>query len=218
MISNSVIAVLLSVVFVVTGAYSIYGIATSHTARDRISYGAHTLMSAAMFCMIWPWGQELFLLPQIVIFTAATVWFIVLAAAPASPEGHLATGHHDGRRRLLYHAGMMAAMVVMAFAMIGMNSGMRSSASSMDMGSMPGMDMSGSGGGMVSPLWVSVVSLALAIAFGIAALYFIGSTLKSATAEHASERSGRRRTADASWNLLMAVGMAALFIPMISFS
>jgi hypothetical protein len=217
MISNPVIAVLLSIVFVVTGAYSIYGIVTSHTSRDRISYGTHALMSAAMFCMIWSWGQELLLLPQIVFFTAATIWFIVLAAAPASPDGHLATGHHDGRRTLLYHAGMMAAMVVMAFAMIGMNSGMTSSASSMDMGSMPGMDMSGSGGGMVSPLWVSTVSLVLAIAFGVAAIFFVGSTLMSATAENNQGRSGRRRTADATWNLLMAVGMAALFVPMISF-
>jgi uncharacterized membrane protein len=216
-ISNSFVAVLLSVVFVATAAYSTFQMVRSRPVRDRVSYAFHTLMSAAMFCMIWPWGVELFLVPQIVIFSAATIWFVILAVTPATAEGHLATGHHDGPRKLLYHGGMMAAMVVMAFGMIGMSSGAMSMPSSMEMGAMPGMDMSGGGGGMVAPLWIGIASLVLGIGFGIAALYFLGSGLAVATSGEGPAISRRRGGADAGWNLLMAAGMAALFIPMISF-
>lgn len=221
MITNVAAQWILSAVFALTAAYSVFWIVKSWTARDRISYLTHALMSVAMFAMVWPWGAGLLLIPQIVVFSAATIWFLyLLAVRPKTAREHTASGgHHDGKRTLGYHAGMMAAMVVMGAAMTGMGTAEGTGLAPADaMGSMPGMDMSaGAASGMVLPLWAGMSALICALGFGIATLYYVGSFLASATADGGFSRPRISRTADAGWKLLMAAGMATLFVPMISF-
>lgn len=208
---------LLSVIFVLTFSYAVVGIFRSGTVPDRVAYCLHALMSVAMFAMVWPWGIHALLVPQIVVFTAAAFWFIAIAVSgrASSHDSEGQEGHHDGKRTLVYHGGMMAAMAVMAAGMTTMETSSQSG-SGMSMGSMPGMDMSGGGtSGMTMPLWVTLVSTVCAIGFGIAALYFLGSALAAATGNDRNSPLARSRTARATWNLLMAVGMAALFVPLI---
>lgn len=219
MITNAFLQWMLSVVFLAIAAYALVRAIRARALVDRVSYGTHVLMGAAMFTMVWPWGMQLLLVPQIVVFGLSTAWFVWLFLSrhhhAAEPDSH-----HSGRGILAYHAGMMAAMVFMAVGMMQMGATGSAVAAGghHDMASMPGMDMGGSGGGggMGFPLWVGIASALAAIGFGIAALYFSGNTLASATSSERASRRGRTRTAEAVWNLLMAVGMAALFIPMAS--
>lgn len=218
MISNPFLQWLLSAVFVGITVYALVRTVRARTFADRVSYTTHVLMGAAMFTMVWPWGMQLLLVPQIVVFGLSTAWFVWLFS---SRRHHSAEtdSHHSSSGILAYHAGMMAAMVLMAVGMMQMGTGGSSTAGGADaMASMPGMDMGGpgDGGGMGFPLWVGIASALAAIGFGIAALYFVGNTLASATSSERASRRGRTRTAEAVWNLLMAVGMAALFIPMAS--
>lgn len=219
MIGDPVAQWLLTILFFVTAVYAAAWILRANGIRDRIGYAIHLVMSAAMLIMVWPWGMNFALIPQAVVFSAATVWFLVQFLLPGTPrhDRETADGHHDARRSLLYHAAMMAAMVFMAVGMSTMRAG-DGAGGSMNMGSMPGMDMSGSAGsGAAFPVWVAVLSLVCAIGFGIAALYFVGSLLAAATSAERSSRPARLRSANAGWNLLMAAGMAALFAPMITF-
>lgn len=218
MISSPFLQWLLSAVFIAIAVYALVQTIRAHTFADRVSYVTHVLMGVAMFTMVWPWGMNLLLVPQIVVFGLSTVWFVLLLIS-RRPLSSRHDSHHGGRGILAYHAGMMAAMVLMAAGMMQMGAGGSTVAGGghHDMASMPGMDMRGSGAaGMGFPLWVGIASAFAAIAFGIAALYFTGTTLASATSGERKSRGGRARTVDAVWNLLMAVGMAALFLPMAS--
>lgn len=220
MISNPLLQWLLSAAFLGIAVYALVRTVRARTFADRVSYATHVLMGVAMFTMVWPWGMQLLLVPQIVVFGLSTVWFLWLFFSRRHHTAEM-DSHHSGSGILAYHAGMMAAMVVMAVGMMQMGATASSVAAGghHDMASMPGMDMSGAGGGggMGFPLWVGVASALAALGFGIAALYFIGNTLASATSSERASRRGRTRTAEAVWNLLMAVGMAVLFIPMASF-
>lgn len=219
MITTPAFQWILSAIFALTFMYAVIRILRSRGVGNRVAYALHALMSIAMVVMVWPWGSQAFLVPQIVVFTAATGWFVVMGLTRSTP-GHgddaaETAGHHDGKRTLFYHGAMMAAMAFMAAGMTTMGS-MPSSPSGGSMGSMPGMDMSGGGGGtgMSLPLWVTLTSSLCAIGFGIASLYFLGSALAAATGDDRRSPLARSRTARAWWNLLMAVGMAALFVPM----
>ncbi len=221
MITSAPFQWILSVVFIATTMYSIYWVLQSWNARDRVSYATHALMSLGMFAMIWPWGMDLLIGSQIVVFSLATVWFVALIASHRTSRRSLthSDGHHDGRPKLAYHAGMMAAMVVMAVAMLGIRSRDMTASVATSGGSMPGMDMSGAAAtSLASPLWVNVLAITCVIGFAVAAIYFIGSLLASSTSADRVTRPGRFRIADAVWNLSMAGGMAVLFLPLISWS
>ena len=204
MITNALMQWALSAAFVLITSYSLLGIVRSASVRDRIGYLSHALMGVAMFTMIWPWGMSLVIVPQIVVFSLATLFFLYLAWGdrrhPKSGGAH--RGHHDGAGKLVYHATMMAGMVGMGFAMLGYGTAMSGA-----------MDRSG----RAAPLWVSVMGLLFAVGFAIAAWFFIGSTLAAATAPAARTSPGRLRLADGVWNFLMAAGMLALFVPLINF-
>jgi hypothetical protein len=220
MITNTVLQWVLSSTFVIITAYSLFWVVRSRTSRDRISYLTHVLMGAAMCSMIWPWGMALVIVPQIVVFSLAALWFLSLAWHDRHNPKALGAprGHHDGSGKLAYHAGMMAGMVGMGFAMLGYGT------ASGSMGvtaanSVPGMDMSGTMdmSGVASGFWVSVLGVIFALGFAVAALFFVGSTLAAATTVDARTSPGRLRLADGGWNFLMAAGMLALFVPLISF-
>jgi hypothetical protein len=204
----------LSALFALVVAYSVSRIARSVSTRERVSYGIHALMGGTMFVMVWPWGMTLPPILQIVVFSLAALWFVFLLIFPAPPSGD---AHHEGPRRLAYHGGMMAAMAVMAIGMSATGMDVVGTETATTMPSMAGMSApTPLSVTTIAPAWASVVGLVFAIAFGIAALYFLVATIAAVSSTAVTTRPGRFRAVDSAWNLLMAVGMSALFLPLIS--
>lgn len=75
---------------------------------ERLGALLQALMCAAMVAMVWPWGASLPVVPQVVLFTAATVWFLgVLAFSAGRPD----------RAGLVHQVLMMVTMVWMVAVM-----------------------------------------------------------------------------------------------------
>ncbi|BBA95621.1 putative integral membrane protein [Actinacidiphila reveromycinica] len=162
-------------------------------AGERIAHGVHAVMGAAMAVMAWPWGMDVPAAPQAVFFGLAAVWFPATALVR---EGRLRRGRPEGGAARAYgtphpwthavaHAVMAAAMAWMLLAMPGGMSGGRPEAGGpAAMADMPGMDMSGSGGGMSMHLHGAsrVVAGVLAVGFLAMGLWWLSSALDGARA------------------------------------
>lgn len=77
---------------------------------DRVNYVIHALMALGMLAMIWH-NVNLPIVPQVLLFSLGSFWFILQTVS--RPEFPLAC--HSGSEKLicLYHAAMLAAMVLM---------------------------------------------------------------------------------------------------------
>lgn len=82
-----------------------------HHRAAAIGHGFHLLMSVAMAVMAWPRGAALPTTGPMVVFLAAAVWFVAVAAVIATTTA--------GRLVNAYHALMMFAMAWMYAAMNG---------------------------------------------------------------------------------------------------
>lgn len=124
------------------------GIPGPPAAAARITHGLHALMGVAMAVMAWPRGMDVPAVPQAVFFALAAAWFPAsLVLGGRRTEG--APGEQHPRAHVVSHALMMGAMAWMPLAMPEAMSGGHSSGSgAAAMPGMPGMSMSGSGGGM----------------------------------------------------------------------
>ncbi len=231
---SPVLTLLLSVVFLLTGGWSLVRlaelIATGDHGGSRVAELAHLLMSLAMLAMTWgvtggPTTPGAVL--QIVVFTVLTAWFVRRVLLP--PTGH---------RRLVesYHAAMCAAMVWMVAAMP----------------QIMGTSMSGDGGGghhhggsgsgatmvpVVTPGWVTGLTWAFAVVSLAAAAFWLLRVVRpvgrgcgpapegfpdagSGPVAVATRPAGTAlRTAvgprlDAGCHLLMSVGMAVMLLVM----
>lgn len=80
---------------------------------SRTNYLIHALMSLGMLGMVWHTVQ-LPLLPQLLLFGAASFWFLLQAVS--RQEFSLACRDRSERIHCLYHAAMLAAMVFMLAA------------------------------------------------------------------------------------------------------
>lgn len=77
----------------------------------------HLAMAVAMVAMAWPWWGFVPALPQLLVFGAGGVWFVVLAGLLATRRvSHFDTGCH-GPLHQLSHAASMVAMVWMVLVM-----------------------------------------------------------------------------------------------------
>lgn len=198
------LSVLLTVVFAVTAVgYLGFTVRSGSTGVSWLSDVFHVLMSVAMLAMPWSWGTTL--APpvlQVVVFAAATLFYLVLTLGHGRYGGH---AHHgpggSGRLVVAYHVVMMAAMIVMGVMMLPMAGGTAMS--------MPDMDMTGGGGSMHAawagwtPIrWVLVVVFAAATVWLLARL-----TASARVRQHPLAR------LDGVLLLLMSAGMALSFIP-----
>lgn len=193
------VAVILTVLFSVTGAGYLLRAIRDSGAIGRTSDILHIIMSAAMLVMPWAWGMT-FLPPllQIVIFSLATLFFIgLLFVGPVAGE---ATDHHAGRASLVYHVVMMGSMIVMAVMMSGMSSGPAMTMPGMDMGNGSGMNMG------ASSAWTGPLSVIFVAIFGAGALWQLVRLIRPPHL-HPGAR------ANAALLLVMSVGMALAFIP-----
>ncbi|GAB2668023.1 hypothetical protein GCM10027169_32370 [Gordonia jinhuaensis] len=192
-------SVTLTVVFLAcAGAYLRAALISRGWARG--AWACHVVMALAMVAMVWAWGMEIPLIVYVVVFTAAATYFVYLWLERID----CATGNHR-----LYHAVMMASMVLMALVMFAPAAGggtghagghRHSSASDMPM-SMPGMDAGGGGLATSMPAWASAVAAIAATGYAVVALGIF----------YVIVRGPRRPYAD----LLMSAGMAGAFALML---
>lgn len=75
----------------------------------------HVAMSADMVAMSWPWWEAVPWRAELIVFVAATGWYVLLTALAAA-RTRIDLGPHPWWHQLM-HAVMMAAMVWMVAAM-----------------------------------------------------------------------------------------------------
>ncbi|NJP46339.1 DUF5134 domain-containing protein [Actinacidiphila epipremni] len=202
-------------------------------ATERAAHALHAVMGVAMAVMAWPAGMDVPATPQAVFFALAASWFAAVAVrrARGSRRGRPADAGHPGTHAVL-HSVMMGGMAWMLLAMSdGMGSAPSGAEGSGSMHGMPGMAMSGPGGGMSVRLHgpsfgVAVVLLAVFVAMGLWWLSLpLGSArltpalqeLPSAAGPSAPVRRPQEtavllRAADAGCHGAMALGMAVMLL------
>ncbi len=105
-----------TLVFSALAAHSLLRIVTDRSSPVAlVGHAFHLAMSLDMVAMAWPWWEMVPWRAQIVVFSAATLWYAALALF-GSRRVSLGTGPHP-RWHQLMHAVMMGAMVWMVAAM-----------------------------------------------------------------------------------------------------
>ncbi|MET8695264.1 DUF5134 domain-containing protein [Streptomyces bauhiniae] len=211
MINATGLSCLLTALFALPAGYGLWLTATPGRAlSDRVGHALHAVMGIAMVAMVWPWGMQLPVGPQVVLFAAGALWFAGAALVrSAGPGGRAA--------RLLGavpHVVMMAAMAWMADVMNGPAMTAGSAGAGHDM---PGMDMSGTGSLSAMTLsrtadqWTAGLLAAALLALGLYRLgqafdrYRVTGSAPSGVAVLRSEASDR------ACHAAMAVGMGLMF-------
>lgn len=117
MVEDALARGLLTAVFALTAAwFAGHGVRGGSWA-DRVCDTFHVLMSLSMVAMAWPWGTAVPVLPQVLLFAAASVWFVLMAVLP--PDRPPRNREHTDRGAWLpwLHVVMMVSMVWMLLAM-----------------------------------------------------------------------------------------------------
>ena len=182
MLSSVALSVLLTVLFLATGAYSLLRWASLRTgvaahAGDPVAELSHLVMSLAMIGMVWGYGGSTSDLVQIVLFGLLSGYFAVRLVTARRHRGGA------GCPTPAYHLLMCAAMVWMVAAMpllMGM-------APSDDAGmQMDGMTMSAGSAAAApagpTPQWAIVVTVLTAIALVAAAGHWLRRIARSVPA------------------------------------
>ncbi|MEA5362920.1 DUF5134 domain-containing protein [Amycolatopsis sp., V23-08] len=194
---------ILTILFVLTGAFCAYRCVRQGSVPERVGDVLHVVMCVAMVAMAWPVGMGIARLPQTVVFGLAAAWFAGVAATGASHADH------GGRRAAVYHVVMMAAMAWMVFVMPRAMGGMSGGGGTMDMPGHPGMSMPAGPAGGGSPVDVTIVALVLLVVFVVAGLVFLARAIDEARASGPPLRS-LGRGADG----VMALGMGLMLLTM----
>src|SRR5882757_8455617 len=175
-ISSVPLSVLLTVIFAVTGAYSLLrwaslraDVAGHH--GDRVAELSHLVMSVAMIAMVWAYGGPIGNAAQIVLFTVLAGYF--LTRLPVGRRGARLTGCPAPG----FHLLMCASMVWMVAAMPLLMRGMPADSTGGHVHDLP-MGGGGSAGQdgqppAPTPTWAVVVTVALSVALLVAAGYWL---------------------------------------------
>lgn len=204
----SSVAPLIIALFVLTGGFYLTRLIRDHNRDDRILNLTHLLMSIVMIMMPLGWSTRIPAGVQILLFTAAALWYAYLFLFRPREVSETVDSHHSGRPRLLYHTGMMLAMVWMAVIMAPLpGSDAQAAMASMPGMSMPGMSAAG-GTASSSPSahgWADPVSIAIGVGFGLATFWYL---LRFLQVGAAGGRVDVRKLTDNAAAALMAAGMA----------
>lgn len=213
MIQDPALAWTVTVWFAATGAVSVIALLRSRSWPDVGSYLAHVLMSVSMAIMPWSWSMAVPAILQIVVFSAAALWYVGLAVfrprVHAGPEGG---GHHSGPLLLGYHAVMMAAMVWMSALMTLMMGGSTAGGGMHMHGSMPMGATVSMTGLWQQPIPVVAVTVAFVALFAAATVWFFVELLGMSPAPHGT--APLSPLVQTLLNLFMAIGMGASFLVM----
>jgi len=209
------VAPLIIALFALTGGYYLVRLVRDRTWDDRILDTTHLLMSVLMIMMPLGVSTRIPAAVQILVFTAAALWYAYLILFRPSAVSETVGSHHSGRPRLLYHAGMMLAMVWMAVIMAPLPgtgaAGVQSMPSmSMPSMSMPGMSMAGTGAAPTAADtavhgWSDPVSIMIGIGFAVATIWY---AVRFVLVGGSPGPTDVRKLADNGAAALMAAGMA----------
>ncbi|MFJ3895390.1 DUF5134 domain-containing protein [Streptomyces sp. NPDC090083] len=213
MIAASGLRWIFTLVFALTAAHgSLRGVRPGAVLPDRVDHALHAVMGLSMIAMVWPWGMDVPALPQVLVFTAGAVWFVV--SVPFRADGGFRPRKLLGT---LLHAVMMAAMAWMVAVMD--SGGMAAGHGGGSGHSMAGMDMSG-GSGLSAMSLVGTGRKATAGVLALVLLAFALSWLARAFDAARIEPAGAPGEAptvqaDAlspACHAAMALGMAVMFV------
>ncbi len=217
MIAASGLRWVLSLMFAVPVAYGVWkSVSPGAGIAERVDHLLHAVMGVLMIAMAWPWGMDLPVLPQVVLFGAGALWFV--AAAPFRAPG---TSRGRAVSASLPHVVMMAAMAWMVAAM-GSSGTMAGDAGSGGAHDMAGMDMSG-GSALASMSLTGagpvVTAVLLAVVLGGLGLVWLTRALDRARGGRGEERFAEGCVAPAgpvgalapACHAAMALGMAVMF-------
>lgn len=205
MIADAALRLVVTAMFAVSALYCAVRLTRRISVPARGTYAAHLLMGAAMIVMAWPAGMGVLAVPQLIVFGAATVWFLVLAISFGRAWAR--SSHHERHGRLVYwyHAVMMAAMVWMLAAMA--RAGVSGSGSAgHHAAAMPGMVM----GGGHAPIPVTVAAWSFGLLFSVAALVWLGQLVPEGAAGTEGRALRLGIGPEVGYETLMAVGMAIM--------
>jgi hypothetical protein len=200
MIDSVALRWILTLTFAAIGVYYLVRcVQASSTWVLRVSCIAHLAMSAAMIAMVWPWGMNIPVGPQVAVFVLAALWFLPLAW---SREGAAIRVLH------LHHVVIMGAMAWMVGSMPTVMSGSGSDMpQAMDMSH--GMSMPGMGGNSSAvPGYLTVVSIVLACYFAAYTFWLISHAVGPLKAGHTEAAQAKERSCQG----IMSVGMAVMLL------
>jgi hypothetical protein len=191
---------IVTIAFAVTGVFCVFRCLQGGPAHSRVSDVLHVLMCAGMIVMAWPAGMDFARVPQLVLFTAAAVWFVGMLV--------FGVGGH-GRWSLAHHALMMAAMawmlLVMPAAMAGMTmDGMAAG------GEHAGHDMGGATMSMNAPGHVVIVAVVFAVVFLVAGIAWLARAFDTGRGDATMRMPTAGLAADGVMSLGMAITAALL--------
>lgn len=220
MVQDDLLRVLLTVLFGGSGLFLLAQLIRAQEPRARVDDGTHVLMCVSMLAMTFPWGDNWPVLPQLIVFGLATLWFLGQLFAPAPTGG--AHRHGTGSVRLVamvYHAVMMAAMVWMVGLMPTLMNHAGGGTTGTTGTSMPGMNVPEhpATGGFPRGLAVALGWVLVAV-FAMATLVWLRALILAATARRpgraAPERERDSAVADSAVSTLdTAVRTRPLVIP-----
>ncbi|MDX3397006.1 DUF5134 domain-containing protein [Streptomyces sp. ME01-18h] len=68
---------ILTLMFAAPALYGLWRLARPTTGlTGRVGHLLHAAMGVLMIAMAWPWGMDLAVAPQVVLFTAGALWFV----------------------------------------------------------------------------------------------------------------------------------------------
>ncbi|MGO2684826.1 MAG: DUF5134 domain-containing protein, partial [Microbacterium sp.] len=191
-----------TVVFAALAVHSAYRIVVDRTRpAQALGHGLHVLMAADMAAMPWPWWTVIPGSWQIVLFSIATAWFLVLLVLqvrrtiPRRVLGGHGPWHQAG------HAVMMLAMVWMVAAMNPV--GEAASASGHDPGAAPSAAHTHAA---VSG-WDAATGIAVTAALLVAGVVLL---VEFVDCVRGPARTWRGHTGDVASGAVMSFGMAAM--------
>lgn len=199
------VAPLIIALFVLTGGYYLARLVRDRSWDDRILDATHLLMAILMIMMPLGVSTRIPAGLQILVFTAAALWYVYLILFRPRAVAETVGSHHSGRPRLLYHAGMMLAMVWMAVIMAPLSGSGDAEAASMPGMIMPGMSTSPTPAGLPARGWADPVSIMIGVGFVIATAWYL---VRFVLVGSAPGRTDVRKLTDNGAAALMAAGMA----------
>jgi Domain of unknown function (DUF5134) len=206
MIQEPLLRWVVTLLFVLSAAECAYALATGPRVWTHvIGQLLHFFMAVAMAVMAWPAGAALPTTAPMVLFLAATAWFV---AAAITRVGHRAV---DG-----YHAAMMLAMAWM-YAVMGGNlrpgpdqAGHESSAASMPGMDMPAVQAPSTAAGNLT--WIDALNWLCTIGFAVAAIWWLHRYFVERRAE---PHQPSHRHLGVACQAMMAAGTAIMFAVML---
>ncbi|MGO2050692.1 MAG: DUF5134 domain-containing protein [Microbacterium sp.] len=195
MLSDPVLQWVLTLTFSATAGYSALRLVNDRKPLLVVGDSLHLVMSLAMITMCWPWWAVIPTLPQLLVFIAGTMWFVLVTVLQAQRRITRASlGGHSAWHQVT-HAIMMLAMVWMILAMPSVTG---AAAHTHDHG---GLD-----------LWAALTGVAITAALATAGVIFLVELIRCVR----GRTTWLGHTGDVASGMLMSLGMAAMCWPMIA--